>query len=181
MASIVHNILLFRFQSDARNFLHILTVVYLPEFSDYFPNDRNVELKYRLLHRFYSSFLYFIAEICLVVNDFRFPITSGQGLLHHFCAASHPWVCPHPELREGGSLQQLHPRPGPVHLPSGGIAQVSGCSVGQKTAYEVTKGEWSRNSLPFSFNNLSLKLLSWWRVSSSDFYQSRERVIVTNY
>ena len=57
MASVVHNILLFRFQSDARNFLHILTVVYLPEFSDYFPNDRNVELKYRLLHRFYSSFL----------------------------------------------------------------------------------------------------------------------------
>ena len=83
-----------------------------------------------------------MAGICLVTSDFRSPIMSGQGLLHHFSAASHPRVCPRPELREDCPLQQLHPGPGSLCLPSGWVAQVSGRTFGQKTVHEW----WGRSS-----------------------------------
>lgn len=87
MASIVHNILLCRFQSNTRNFLHIPQLFISLNFLIIFQMIGTVNLNTRFLHTFHSSFLWrFAAGVCLVINDFWFPITPGQGLLHHFCA-----------------------------------------------------------------------------------------------
>lgn len=125
-------------------FLHLLIIACLWILCDYFWKYR--KLIENLLHTFCFYFpLCHIAGTCSMIYASCAScvpwllITLGQELLHHFGAPTYPWVCPHPELREGHPLWWLHTPAWPLRLPPGRAVQVSGYMLGHMTTCKLNR------------------------------------------